>query len=638
MAIETKKFETEINQLFDIMVHSLYSQREIFLRELISNASDALDKRRLAEAANPELASQEEMHIRLIADPKNHTLIIRDNGIGMTYEEAARSLGTVAYSGTREFLQKAKEMKDKPELIGQFGVGFYSAFMVAERVTVHTRKAGSGEGTVWESTGDGSYTMDKVPRDGDAGTTITLKLKSKPADAESEWQDFTDEWTLRSIVRKYSDFIQHPIKMVVTKEEPVRDAAGKAIEGKFEKVEKDETLNVQKALWLRPAKEIKKDEYAEFYKHLSHDWTDPLDVLHYRAEGTQEFAAMIFIPGAIPFDYNQRGTKYGLNLYVKRVFITDNCEELLPQYLRFLKGVVDSTDLPLNISRELIQKDRQIVAIRKALVGKIIRFLENMLEKDRTAYQSFFDKFGSTLKEGVPSDHDNKGKIQDLLLFRSSHSDAQTTLKEYVTRMKAEQKAIYYIVGENVGTLASSPYLEKLRVKGFEVLYLTDTVDEWVMSGIREYDGKPVESITRENLDLDSEEEKKASEKELKSQQEKLKPLTEFIQKTLDESVKEVKVTDRLIDSPVCLVSGTNDPSAHMERIMEAMGQHMPKSKRILEINPNHPVFAKMMDISEDRKKGWAEILYNQALLNEGSPIKDPVKFSRQISELMVEQ
>jgi molecular chaperone HtpG len=615
------------------MVNSLYSHREIFLRELISNSCDALDKLRFEELTSPEIAVADK-HIRIRGDKEQKTLQIIDNGIGMSFDEVSKNIGTIAYSGTKNFLKNAQKMKEQPELIGQFGVGFYSSFMIADKVEILTKKAGSSEATLWESSGDGNYTIDQVTSDTAPGTIITLYLKD--LSKEENAQDFADEWTLRSIVKKYSDFVSYPIRMLTTKEESEKDKDGKVIEGKTKKVTEDEVLNSQKALWLRNAKEIDKKEYLDFYKHVTSDWADPLETIHYKAEGTQEFSSLLYIPSTVPFDYNQRDMKFGLNLYVKRVFITANCEELIPQYLRFMKGIVDSNDLPLNISRELIQKDRQINLISKAVVSKVLRQLKTMKEKNNETYLKFWDKFGATLKEGVASDHSNKEAIIDLLLFKSTNSDKLTTLKDYVSRMQKSQKDIYYISGESFDHISVSPYLEKLKKKNLEVLFLTDPVDEWVVSSIPEYEKKKLVSITSEKLDLDTEEERKEKEEERKEQTSKFKGLCENIKKALEEQVKDVKLTDRLVDSPVCLVSGENDPSAYMEQMMEKMGQAMPKAKRILEINPDHKIYSKMLSFPENKQKAWAQILYNQALLNEGSPIKDPRKFSEQISNLML--
>lgn len=637
MAKETKQFQTEVTQILDLMIHSLYSQREIFLRELISNASDALDKLHYEEIIDKDLNAKtkdEEKHIRLAPDQAARTLTISDNGIGMSYEEVEKNIGTIAYSGTKNFIAKAKELKDKPELIGQFGVGFYSSFMVAEKVVLHTQKAGSDEGVLWESTGDGNYSIERSPRPEGHGTTITLYLRANSEDEQTD--NFTDQWTLKSLVKKYSDFIAYPIKMMMTNEVPLKDDKGEFVEGKTEKSTSDEILNSQKALWLRQAKDIKDEEYNEFYKHLTADWNPPLDKIHYRAEGTQEFSALMYIPSKVPFDYNQREMKYGLSLYVKRVFIMDNCEQLIPQHLRFLKGVVDSSDLPLNVSREMVQQDRQIQAIRKAVSSKVLRHLETMLKDQRENYEKFWENFGSTLKEGIPTDYANKDKLFSLALFHSSHSDKLCTLREYIDRMPSSQSDIYFMTGESIQQLSQSPHLEKLKEKNFEVLYMIDPIDEWMMGSSQEFEGKKFVSITTEDLKLETEEEKKQKEEELKDKGEKLKPVLEAIKKALSEQVKDVKFSDRLVESPVCLVSGAHDPSAHMERMMEAMGHEMPKAKRILEINPKHPIFEKMLGFNDERKNDWAEILYNQALLNEGSPLKDPSKFSKQISDLML--
>lgn len=636
MAKETKQFQAEVKEILDLMVHSLYSHREIFLRELISNASDALDKMRFEEATNADLASASDKYIRLIPNKENKTLTILDTGIGMSYDDVVNNLGTIARSGTREFLKQAKEAKDSPDLIGQFGVGFYSAFMVADRVTVVTQKAGQDQAVQWESAGDGSFTIDQVDaRSEGHGTTITLHLKDFKDDESA--QDFTEEWVVKSTVKKYSDFIEFPVKMEVTREEPVMDDEGKPIEGKTTTTVTDETLNSQKALWLKNPSEVSDEEYNEFYKHVTREWTEPADRLYYKAEGAQEFTALIFFPSQVPMDYNYRETKWGLTLYVNRVFIMDNCEELLPAHLRFVKGVIEANDLSLNVSREILQKDKQIQAIKKAVTGKILRHLKTMIKKDREAYEKLWGNFGATLKEGLANDFENKDKLQDIALFHSNETGKLTTLAEYAERMKDKQKEIYYITGESIKQVECSPYLEKLKQKGYEVLYCVDPVDEWVMQSLTKYDDKDLRSITKEGLELDDEEEKKAKEEEIKSKTEEYKGLIDTIQGAVAENVKEVKISPRLVDSPCCLVSGAYDPSARMERMMEAMGQAMPKSKRIMEINPDHPVFVKMKGLEEDKQKVWAEILYNQALLTEGSPIEDPLKFSRQISELMTE-
>ena len=637
---ETMQFQTEVQEILNLMIHSLYSNREIFLRELISNASDALDKLRYEEIVTKDFKTDKaEKHIRLIADKENKTLTICDNGIGMSYDEVIQNIGTIAYSGSKNFINKINEIKDKPELIGQFGVGFYSSFMVAAKVRLHTQKAGVEEGVIWESAGDGSYRVEKAQREEGHGTSITLFLKESPEDKDGQsiQQDFSDQWTLKSLVKKYSDFIEYPVRMEMEKHEPELDKEGKPVEGKSKVTRSDEVLNSQKALWLKNHKEITEEEYKEFYKHVTSDWNDPQERIHFKAEGTQEFSALMYIPGSQPFDYNQRDMKYGLSLYVKRVFIMDHCEQLLPQYLRFLKGVVDSSDLPLNVSREMIQQDKHIHGIQKALVSKALRALETLLKDNREGYEKFWKNFGSTLKEGISSDFSNKEKLQDLFLFHTSHSEKQSTFKEYIDRMQEGQKDIYYVTGESVKHLESGPHIEKLKQKNYEVIYMIDPVDEWVMSTVSEYAGKKMVSITKDELDLETEEEKKNKEEEKKHHAERLKPVTESIQKALGENVKEVKISDRLVDSPACLISGKHDPSAHMERLMESMGHTTPKSKRILEINPGHPIFSKMLEFEEEKRSDWAEMLYNQALLNEGSPVENPARFSKQISALMLQ-
>ncbi len=635
MTKEIKGFEAEVKEVLDLMIHSLYSHREIFLRELISNASDALDRARFIEAKNPELiTSTAERHIRLATDEKSRTLKIIDNGDGMSYDEVVKNLGTIAHSGTKEFLAKMKEAKDKPDLIGQFGVGFYSSFMVADEVEVLTQKVGSDTGVLWQSSGDGKYSIEPATRPEGNGTTITLKLKDLSQDEEP--QDFTKEYTLRSIVRKYSDFIEWPIKMAVSREEPELDKDGKEVEGKTTTQIVDEELNSRKALWLKAPSDISEDDYNEFYRHLTHDWNSPLETIHYKAEGTQEFSSLMYIPSQLPFDYNQRGTKYGLSLYVKRVFIMSDCEDLAPAWLRFMKGVVDSNDLPLNVSRELLQKDRQIVSIRKALIGRLLKQFKTMLTKEREKYEKFWGLFGATLKEGF-TDYDYKDKLTEIALFRSSHGEGYTTLKEYKERMNTKQKDIYYITGESIATLVGSPHLEKVKKKGYEVLYLTDPVDEWVMQYVNKYEDHAILSVAKDGVDIDTEDEKKEKEAFLKDKQEEFASLTDTMKEFLGDHIKEVKVSDRLVDSPCCLVSGAYDPTARMERIMRSMGQEMPVTKRIMEINPEHPVILKLKAIPKEAQKDWTEILYNQALLNEGSPIQDPKRFSMQITKLMNE-
>lgn len=628
MAKHTQTFNAEIKQLLDMMIHSLYSNKEIFLRELISNASDAIDKLKFASLTDSQLVSADHQFlIRLEPNKEQKTLKIIDSGIGMSKEEVIQYIGTIAKSGTKAFIQMGEELKNRPDLIGQFGVGFYSSFMVADKVTIHTQKAGSHEGVLWESTGDGTYTTDDVPRPEGTGTTIILHLKSPEKDSSAdsnksvepeEFKDFCEEWVLKSLVKKYSDFVAHPIMLKTEKE--------------------DEVLNSQKALWLRSPSEITQDEYKEFYKQLSHDWNDPLKTVHYKAEGTLEFNAILYFPTKKPFNFYFKDSEFGLNLYVKRVFILADCKDLIPSYLRFVKGLVDSSDLSLNVSREILQQDRQVTLIRKNIVNKILSTLKEMLQKERGLYETLWNEFGPTIKEGVHSDGSNREKLQDLMLFHSSDESKLISLDEYVAQMKPDQKNIYYISGESQTQLARSPYLEKLKEKGYNVLFLMDPIDEWVTQSVREFKGKKLQSITSENLEIESTEEEKKKQAEDKLQAtEKLKPLIEDFKKILENELKDVVISDRLTQSPVCLVTGADEGSARLERIMSQLSKDQPqKHKRILEINPKHPVIEKMLDLDEKKRATWADVLYGQALLNEGSALPDPSKFSHQLSEVLL--
>ncbi len=631
MSKKTQAFNAEIKQLLDIVIHSLYSQKEIFLRELISNASDAIDKLKFESLTQTNLLPENtEFQIRLVPNKEQNTLQIIDNGIGMNAEEVEQYIGTIARSGTKNYTQMSQAIANKPELIGQFGVGFYSAFMVAEKVVLHTQKAGTNQGTLWESSGDGQYSIDAIPRADGHGTTITLFLKKfddiKHEDGSSEKaQDFTDDWTLRSLVKKYSDFISWPIKMKVEKQK------------ENEKVTEDETLNSQKALWLRPANDIKKEEYEEFYQHLTHDWTPPAKYVHYKAEGVTEFTSLLYFPKQKPWNYNMKEYEFGLSLYIKRVFIMADTKDLLPPYLRFVKGLVDSSDLSLNVSRELLQQDRLVAQIRKNIVSKIMSSLKDWCAKDRAEYEKFWVEFGSTIKEGIPTDQGNKEKIQDLLLFNSTTNETWTTLEEYVARMKEGQKDIYFMTAEKAEQIMHSPYLEKLKLKNYEVLMLTDAIDEWVVQGLTEFKGKKLQSITQQDLNLDSEEEKKQKEEIKKSQQERFASLIEKMKSNLSEDVKDVVISDRLVDTPVCLVSAADEMSANMQKIMAKIdGAQKVDSKRILELNLNHPLFEQMMSLSEEQTKTWSEILYNQALLTEGTPLPNPTRYTQLIAQMMV--
>jgi molecular chaperone HtpG len=640
MAKTVKKFETEVQQLLDLVIHSLYSNKEIFLRELISNASDAIDKIRFESHSNMELLEgNADWKIKLHADKEAGTLTVSDNGIGMSMDEVADNIGTIAKSGTRNFVAALKEqnLSDNPELIGQFGVGFYASFMVADRVTLTTRKAGGKEyGCRWESTGDGSYTIEECEKE-TRGTDIVLHLKE-------DMKDFLDEWRIRSIVKKYSDYVQYPIVMDVTRSEPVKDQDGNVIEGggNIEKTT-EETLNSMKAIWTRSKSEITEEEYLEFYKHISHDYDKPLSTIHYSAEGVSEFKSILYIPSHKPFDMFMRDQKKGVHLYVKRVYITDNCEALLPDYLRFIKGVVDSSDLPLNVSREILQEDVQIKRIQKSLVGKVLSTLAEMKEKDAETYLKFWGEFGPVVKEGVHFDYANKEKIQDLLLYESSKTEAGkfVSLKEYVERMPEGQKEIYYITGMSRAAVENSPYMEVFRKKDYEVLYMTDPVDEWVVQAVTSYNEKHLKAIDRGDLELESEEEKKEQEAKKEEAKKEYGSLISYIQDTLKDQVKEVRLSSRLTESACCLVADEMGLNANMEKILKAMNQDVPEAKRILELNPDHPIMQVMTSMYEKEKenpklKDYCELLYDQALLTEGSPIKDPLRFTKLVSELMV--
>lgn len=636
----TKQFQTEVQKLLDLVIHSLYSNKDIFLRELISNASDAIDKARFEAHSNESLLEgNSDWKIKLVPDKNAGTLTIIDNGIGMGMAEVEENIGTIARSGTKAFMDALKEAKDSnnPELIGQFGVGFYSSFMVADRVTLTTRKAGDTKAACcWESTGDGSYTIEECEKE-TRGTEIVLHLKE-------EMKEYLDEWKIRSIVKKYSDYVQYPVTMDITRTEPARGMDGKVIEGGGD-IEKttEETLNSMKAIWTRPKSDITEEEHEEFYKHISHDFDKPFRSIHYAAEGVSEFKALLYLPAHKPYDLFSQERKRGVHLYVKRVFITDNCEALLPDYLRFVRGVVDSSDLPLNVSREILQEDVQIRRIQKSLVSKILSTLGEIRDKEPEEYLKFYQEFGPVLKEGLHFDYANKEKLQDLVLFESSATEAgkPVSLKEYVERMPEGQKEIYFITGTSREMVANSPHLEAFRSKGYEVLFLTDPVDEWVVQALTEYDGKKLKAVDRGDVELESEEEKKAGEEKKKEQQEQYRDLLDFIKGKLDDRVKEVRFSSRLTESACCLVADEYGLNANMERIMKAMNQDVPKSKRILELNPNHPIMQVLekryeADKADPKLVDYCELLLDQALLTEGSPIKDPLKFTKLIAELMV--
>jgi molecular chaperone HtpG len=647
---KTYEFQAETRQLLDIVIHSLYSNKEIFLRELISNASDALDRLRYEALSRPELlAGDEELEIRLIPDgagseETGRTLVIKDNGIGMSRDEVVSHIGTIAKSGTRELMQRIKESKSGDsvaELIGQFGVGFYSAFMVADRISLLTRRAGEENATLWQSSGDGTYTLAEAERES-RGTTITLHLK--PVDEDNGISDFTSFYNLKNIVKKHSDFVGYPIRATEKREESERDEDGKVIEGQKRTVVEDKTLNSMVPIWTRPQSEVTEEEYADFYKHVSRDWTAPLETLALSAEGRIEYKALLFIPSKAPFDLYYRDQQQGLRLYVRRVLIMERCEDLLPTYLRFVKGVVDSADLPLNISREMVQQDRHILQMKKWLSRKVLDHLAKMLGDDREKYLKLWAEFGRVIKEGVASDFENKDKLLPLVFFQSSHDPEKlTTLDEYVERMKEDQKEIYYLTGENRAQVESSPHLEAFRAKGYEVLYLVDPVDEMVVQSVFEYKEKHLKSAGKGTVELGSEEERKEAEAQLEEKKKTYESLMELLQKTLDENVKEVRLSTRLTTSPACLVSGDFDMSPNLERLLRQTegAAGLPTQKRILELNPEHPLLEKLQgkfagDPADPLLRDYAHLLYGHALLAEGSELADPARYNRLVGELML--
>ncbi len=626
---ETLGFQTEVKQLLQLMIHSLYSNREIFLRELISNASDACDKLRFEALHNAALfEGDSDFKIRIAFDPEAKTLTIADNGVGMSREEVIANLGTIAKSGTREFFSKLSGDQQKDAtLIGQFGVGFYSSFIVADKVTVLTRRAGveAAQGVRWESEGTGEFSIEMVERPV-RGTEITLHLKEGQDDLLSAWK-------LKSIIRKYSDHIVQPIVM---KGEKWDEEAKKQVP-----TDEDETVNQASALWARSKNDISEEQYKEFYKHVGHDFEDPLAWTHARVEGKTEYTQLLYVPARAPFDMWDRNAKHGIKLYVRRVFIMDDAEQLMPTYLRFVRGIVDSADLPLNVSREILQESKDIEAIRKGCTAKVLGLLEGLANSDESSekekYAKFWGEFGKVLKEGIGEDFANKDKIAGLLRFASTQADTAdetVSLKDYIGRMKPEQEKIYYVTAETFNAAKNSPHLEVFRKKGIEVILLSDRVDEWVVSHLTEFDGKQLVSVAKGGLDLgklEDEAEKKEAEKEAGD----FKELTEKIGKSLGDKVKEVRVTHRLTDSPACLVADEHDVSGNLARILKAAGQKAPNAQPILEINPKHPVVLRLK-YEEKKFDDWAAVLFDQALLAEGGQLDDPATFVKRMNELML--
>jgi len=640
---QTYEFQAETSQLLNLVINSLYTNKDIFLRELVSNASDALDRLRFEAVTRPELLGQDhDFEIRLEVDPAKRTLTVHDTGIGMSREEVVANIGTIAKSGTRELLATAAAGESSEiltKLIGQFGVGFYSAFMVADKVELVTRRPGEATATLWSSAGDGQFTVSETVRQG-CGTSITLYLKE--VDEEAGISDYTDTMVLERIVKRYSDFITHPIKCKVERTEPERDSDGTIKEGGETKtVVEDRTFNAMKPIWTRPKDEVTQEEYAEFYRHVAHDWSEPLHTLSLKAEGVLEYWALLFVPSQAPFDlYLGTGT-YGLQLYAKQVLIMDSCEDLLPGYLRFIKGVVDSADLPLNVSRETLQQDRHIVHIRKWLTGKVLKALEEMLKDDREKYRTFWNQFGRVLKEGVARDFDQRDRVSKLLLFESSHdAESLTSLEEYVERMKEDQQEIYYLTGEDRTTVEGSPHLEAFKKHGLEVLYLTDPVDEIVVQSLPQFAEKTLRSVAKGDVDLGSEEERKQVKEQLEEKGKELKDLLSVLQKHLDEHVKEVRLSARLTSSPACLVGSEYDMSPTLERIMRASHQAMPKQKRILELNGEHEIVTKLRarfeaNAEDPILKDTADLLLGLALLAEGSEVHDLARFNQLLAQTL---
>ncbi|MBO5958740.1 MAG: molecular chaperone HtpG [Lentisphaeria bacterium] len=626
MATENLQFKAEIRELLSLVIHSVYSNKDIFLRELVANAADAIDKARFLSLTQQDMIRDWE--IRIEADKDTKTLIISDNGVGMNRDELIENLGTIAHSGTKAFteaLEKAKEegSVSAPELIGQFGVGFYSAFMAADKVTVETKKDGEAQAWKWISDGENDFSIEEVSKDA-PGTRITLYLKE-------DFEAYLDYWRVAELIRKYSDFIEYPIRMkhTVTKD------------GK-EEVE-DSTLNTMKAIWLRPESEVTEEEYDQFYQHISMDYNKPARRISFSAEGASEFKSLLYIAGKMPMSYRMGMNKdhKQIQLYVRRVFITDNCPGLLPEYMGFVAGVVDSSDLPLNVSRETLQDNPQIARISKSIVKRVLSELDKMLTKDRDAYEEFYKEYSPMIKGGVHTDFNNKEKLQDLLLFESMNSGKLMTLKEYSDAMPATQKAIYYITGDRREALEFSPQLEMFRKQGYDVLFLYEPMDEIIMDDIAKYAEKDLVSVLKDEVKFDESVQKELDEK-TKKETEENKELVEFLKKTLEDKVKDVRFSSRLTESPCCLVGDDYDPSVSMQRLFKAMGQESPDVKRILELNGESPLIGALKSLYEKDPSAaslpdYAELLYDQALISEGATLPDPAKFARRTVQLMTE-
>ncbi|MBW2229211.1 MAG: molecular chaperone HtpG [Deltaproteobacteria bacterium] len=634
MATESHEFQAEVKQLLDLMIHSLYSNKDVFLRELVSNASDALDRLRFEGLTRPDLLPDEPLAVGLVADAEARTLTIADNGIGMSREELVHNLGTIARSGTLEYLRGLEAGAEvNPDLIGQFGVGFYASFMVADQVSVVSRRVGDEKATLWRTDGSGSFELEDADRDF-AGTTVTLHLKA--ADAEDGMADYTSEWVLRDIVKRYSDFVAYPIHLTMMRKEEGEDLA--------KPVTSDEPINSMKAIWTRPASEVSEDEYKDFYSHITHDHNEPL--LHFSTaiEGTFEARALLYVPSQAPFDlYHREMAHRGIQLYVRRVFIMDECRELMPEYLRFVKGVVDAEDVSLNVSREILQQDRQIAAIRNHLVKKVLDALKELKDAEPEKYLGFWAQFGPVLKEGLLLFDEKKERILELLMAHSTHEEtALTSLSDYVDRMSDDQDAIYFVCGPDREVLASSPHLEAFREKGVEVLLFSDSVDEvWLQQMPPEYREKRFQSVGRGEIELGSEAEKKTADEARAQDEEHYKGLIGAVRAAIQDDIKEVRLSRRLTHSPSCLVLEEGDLSPQMEAMLRQAGQDVPVRKPILELNPDHEVLRKLQGIFDDngtdpRIAEYAGLLYAQAVLAEGGQLADPSAFTSKLAELML--
>lgn len=607
--METLEFQSEARQLLQLMIHSIYSNKDTFLRELVSNASDALDKLRLESFRDKDMqVDVDDLHIVIESDPAERTLTVRDNGIGMTREDVVRLIGTIAKSGTAEFLRQLKEQQQSSsDLIGQFGIGFYSSFMVADKVTLVTKYPHAEKGVRWESSGESTYTIEDVD-DAPQGTSVTLHLK--PSDDEDRLPDYTEPAKIREIVKRYSDFITWPVRLG------------------------GEEINSRKALWARPASEVTEEEYAEFYRHISHDWNAPLETIRMQAEGTFEYQALLFLPSQAPLDLFMRDSKRGVQLYVKRVFIMEDCAELMPEYLRFVKGVVDAADLSLNVSREILQQDRQIQLMRRRLVKKVLSSIKSLMTSRAEDYTKLWREVGAALKEGLLSDFDNRDAILEICSFASTHSaDELTSLADYVSRMKEGQEHIYFMTGDSRVAVEKSPHMEALRAKGYEVLILTDPIDEMWVDSVPSFDGKPFQSVAKGQVDLETEEEKSAAS----AKAEEFADLLTWMTSALAEDVKEVRLSSRLTTSPACVVGDAHDITPTLEKMYKAMGQELPKIKRILELNPSHPLVEGLHKAfaSGERESlaDTAELVHGLALLAEGGELADPARFVKLVAD-----